>query len=149
MKLPHSLRIIIFLLRLALGLNFLYLGLSTVFWSDVREQLGGRSFGDLYAWLAGVSNASSLQTIFAWAFLLIGACLIIGLIVRLASIAGIALVITSIVPNLSYQHLGIGQFVNDGVIAIVCLLLLFVANAGTYLGADQFFHVRLSSKHPT
>ena len=146
MKLPHSLRIAILFVRLALGLDFLYLGIANIFWQAMQKQLDGRSFGDLYAWLAGVSNANSLQTVFAWAFLLVGACLILGLVVRLASILGVALIITSMIPNISYQHLDIGQFVSDGIIAIICLLILFITNAGTYIGVDQFFHVHLSSK---
>jgi hypothetical protein len=63
-----------------------------------------------------------------------------------SSSIGIALVIASIVPTFSYQHFGIGQLVSDGIVAIICLLILFLANAGTYIGADQFFHVHLSSK---
>jgi len=147
MKIPHSLRIVILFLRLALGLDFLCLGISATFGTGLRNEFVGSSFGDLYAWLAGVSNANGLQTIFAWIFTIVGACLIIGLVVRLASAIGITLVIVSMIPAMDGGHLSTAQFANDGVIAIICLLILFVANAGTYLGVDQFFHIHLSSKH--
>jgi uncharacterized membrane protein YphA (DoxX/SURF4 family) len=147
MRLPHSLRIVIFLLRIVLGMDFLFLGVSVVFQPGPYQGTGASSFGDLHAWLAGVTNANSLQTVFAWAFMVIGACLIVGLIVRLASLAGVALAVTSMIPVIDYRHLNILQFTGDGIIAIVCLLILFVTNAGTYIGLDQFFHVRLSSKN--
>lgn len=137
---PHMLRFSIFLLRIGLGLNLFYLGLSTLFEPSLRGEFRGRSLGDLYLWLANVPSASSLQTIFAWAFLVIGACLILGLATRLVTILGMALVATSLFPTLSYATLNVSKFVTDGIIAILCLLVLFMANAGTYLGFDHFIH---------
>jgi thiosulfate dehydrogenase [quinone] large subunit len=146
-KIPHALRFAIFLLRLALGLDFLYLGISAVFEPTLQGEFRNRSLGDLYTWLAGVQNANSLHTVFAWAFIIIGACLIVGFITRLASIAGIALVASSFLPTLSYTSLNTAQFVSDGLIAILCLLVLSLANAGTYIGLDRFLHLRVGAHH--
>ena len=151
-RLPHALRFIIFLLRLAFGLDFLYLGLGTLFDQNIRRGLEGRSLGDLYGWLASVSNANSLQTIFAWAFLILGALLILGLFTRLAAILGIALTALSFFPALTFPPVmplggfNVAGFVSDGVIAILCLLILLLANAGTYLGLDMFFRLKVG-KH--
>jgi thiosulfate dehydrogenase [quinone] large subunit len=146
-KIPHALRFAIFLLRLALGLDFLYLGLGTVYEPAWPSEFRSRSLGDLYLWLGNVSNAASLQTVFAWAFLIVGACLILGFGTRLASIAGIVVVGASFIPNLSYTTLNVSQFVSDGIIAGLCLLVLCLANAGTYLGLDQFIHFHVGKRH--
>lgn len=146
-KLPHTLRIIVFLLRLTLGLNFFYLGFTTLFNHPLGEELGGRSLGNLYAWIAGTASGTPLQVFSAWAFLTIGACLILGLMTRLASITGIALTLASYVPNVTFSPLNPSQFANDAALAVVCLLIIIFADAGSYLGLDAFIHIHLAGKH--
>jgi thiosulfate dehydrogenase [quinone] large subunit len=147
MKLPHSLRVIIFLLRLALGLDFFYLGFSTLFNQTLGGQIRSQSFGNIYSWLsAPMVQGSWMQPVAQWAFLIIGACLILGLFTRLASIAGIVLVLFSYLPTVSYTALSVSQFINDEVIVVICLLVIIFANAGTYLGADTFIHFRNPKK---
>jgi thiosulfate dehydrogenase [quinone] large subunit len=144
MKLPHSLRVIIFLLRIALGLNFFYLGFSALFNPTLGKTVSARSFGNLYAWLATpaavVGQNGWIQPIAQWAFLIIGICLIIGLLTRLASIAGIALALLSYLPTLSFAAFNVAQFINDEVIVVICLLIIIFSNAGAYLGLDSFIH---------
>jgi uncharacterized membrane protein YphA (DoxX/SURF4 family) len=146
-KLPHSLRIIIFFLRLSLGLNFFYLGFSTLFNPPLMQQLRERSLGALYDWLGPGGNAGSLATFFGWAFVVIGICLVIGLFTRFAAIAGILLVLFSYLPTFLGTTLAASQFINDQVIVVLCLLVLIFSNAGGYLGVDTFIHIHLSSKH--
>ncbi len=145
-RLPHALRFVVFLLRLAIGLDFFYLGLSTVFDPGIRRSFAGRSLGDLYSWLANVSNANSLQTMFAWAFLIIGACLILGFATRIATVIGVGLTGASFWPIANVMNIRTTTFVSDGIIVILCLIILFIANAGSYLGIDQFFRVHVG-KH--
>jgi len=148
MKLPHSLRIIIFFLRLTLGLSFFYLGFSTIFNAPLARELSARSLTDLYAWLGTSATASPLATFFAWSFLVIGACIVLGLLMRPMAVAGIALTFFGYWPALINSHGLYGsQFVNDEVLVIACLLVLVFSNAGTYLGIDKFIHIHLSSKH--
>jgi len=147
MKLPHSLRAIILLLRIALGLNFFYLGFSVLFNPLLGTQIRARSFGDLYAWLAATPAASDWVHPFAqWAFLIIGICLMAGLLTRLASIAGIILALLSYLPTISYSALSVTQFINDEVIVVICLLILVFSDAGTYLGLDNFIHIHPPKK---
>lgn len=146
-KIPHSLRIIIFLLRLTLGLNFFYLGWSTLFDPSLTTTLGDRSLGDLYAWIgASAGHATSLQTFSAWAFLAIGGCLILGLLTRLAAILGIALTLVSYAPSVNLSALSPAQVANDGILVVICLLILIFSNAGEYIGLDTFIHVHLPGK---
>jgi uncharacterized membrane protein YphA (DoxX/SURF4 family) len=146
-KLPHSLRLVIFLLRLALGLNFFYLGFSTLFNVSLGRELQERSLGSLYGWLNNPLDTSPLHTYFAWAFLVIGGCLLVGLVTRSAAITGIILTLISFMPNISYATLGASQFINDEVLILICLLILVFSNAGVYLGVDKFIHIHFSSKH--
>jgi len=141
MKLPHSLRAIILLLRIALGLNFFYLGFSVLFNHELGTQIRAQSFGNLYSWLAApVVQGGWVQPVAQWAFLIIGICLMVGLLTRLASIAGIVLTLLSYLPTVSYAALSVSQFINDEVIVVICLLILVFANAGSYLGLDTFIH---------
>ena len=123
-RIPHSLRFTIFLLRLALGLNFFYLGWTALFDRSLGAELGGRSLGDLYAWIgASFGIGAPLRTLLAWAFLAIGACLIAGLATRLAAILGIALTLLSYAPSVTIAPLNLAQFANDAVLATAALLV--------------------------
>ena len=146
-KLSHTLRLAIFFLRLALGLDFVYLGLNTIFSPSIRSEVGGRSLGDLYAWLATVPKTGPLQVVFAWAFLIVGICLILGLLTRLGAVAGIALAAVSLIPNLTLTGITPTQFIGDNIIVILCLGIIFIARAGEYFGLDRFIHLRVS-RHP-
>jgi len=147
MKLPHSLRVIILLLRLALGLDFFYIGFSVLFNAQLGTQIRTHSFGDLYSWLAARPIAGDwVHPVAQWAFLIIGICLILGLLTRLSSVAGIILVLLSYLPTLSYSTPNVTQFINNEVIVVICLLILIFSSAGTYLGCDSFIHIHAPAK---
>ena len=142
---PHTLRIIIFFLRLALGLNFLYLGIATIFDATVIKSLHGQSFTGLYTWLSTAAATSSWHLFFAWAFLIIGGCLILGLATRLVAIGGIILVVMSYIPAFSTAE-ALYALANIDVMTVLCLLLILFSNAGAYLGLDMFIHIHLPAK---
>ncbi|HUC01902.1 MAG TPA: DoxX family protein [Candidatus Paceibacterota bacterium] len=147
MKLSHSLRVIIFLLRLALGIDLFYLGFGTLFSPTLGMAIRAQSFGNIYSWLAApAAQGGWIQPVAQWAFLIIGICLIVGLLTRIASVAGIVLVLLSYLPTVSFSAFSAAQFINDEVIVVICLLILIFANAGKYLGLDSFIHIG-SSKH--
>jgi len=150
-KIPHTLRLAIFVLRVTIGLNFFYLGFGMLFNNSLGRELGARSLTSLYQWLSvttpSVASINQLQIFFQWAFFVIGAFLIIGLFIRITSILGIALTLAGYLPTMNFASIGASQFINDEIIVIACLLVLAVANAGTYLGADSFIHIHLGPKH--
>jgi len=139
-KLPHSLRLVIFLLRIALGADFFYLGFTALFNPALGRELRAESLTSLYAWLASAATAGSLHLLFEWAFLIVGACLVIGLFTRLVSVAGIALVLASFLPGI-LSALTVYQFVSNEVIIVICLLVLIFSGAGNYIGLDRFIHI--------
>src|SRR5437899_1167878 len=131
-KSPHSLRLVIFFLRLALGLNFFYLGFTSIFNTSLGRQLGTQSLPMLYTWLGGPARTGSFYAFFSWAFLVIGACLILGLATRTASVVAIALTLVSFLPDVRSYTLTASQFVNDDIIVIMCLLVVLFSNSGAY-----------------
>jgi uncharacterized membrane protein YphA (DoxX/SURF4 family) len=145
-KLPHHLRIVIFFLRLALGLNFLYLGIAALFNAAVMQDLHGQSFTGLYAWLVGDMTVNPWHIFFAWALLVIGGCLILGLMTRLVAIIGIVLVVMSYLPSFSTAT-AMYALASIDIITVLCLLIVLFSNAGAYLGLDVFIHVHLPGKH--
>ncbi len=146
-RLPHSVRLAVFLLRIAMGLNFFYLGWSALFNQPLWRELGSRSLGDLYAWVGAAFVGSPLHTAFGWAFLAIGACLLLGLATRLASVAGIAIALMSYAPSVTLSPLNFAEFANDAVLVAAAFLVLLFADAGGYLGLDQFIHVHFAGRH--
>jgi len=142
----HSLRLSIFFLRIALGLNFVYLGWTALFDHPLGTDLSGHAMNPLYGWLAtpaGVSGGASasfawLPQIAAWAFLVVGILLILGLFTRLASLIAIVLVLASYLPTISFASFNVAQLVNDELILFFCLLILIFGRAGHYLGVDKF-----------
>lgn len=116
-KLPHSLRIVILLLRVAIGLSFFY---AIAF--------------------------NKLETPIEWAFFVIGILLVIGLLTRIASIVALALLIWQYLPTINYAVLNVSHFVNSQVILMLCLLVLIFSNAGKYIGLDAFLHFRRPGK---
>lgn len=151
-KIPHALRFIILLLRISLGLSFFYLGFTSLFNSQLGLVLQERSVPGLYNWLGSLSAATSMTWLhpFAqWAFLVIGAFLILGLLTRISSFAAIILLLASYLPGLTmnYSLSNIAPFINDELIIIICLFLLIAAKAGRYIGLDAFFHFSLRKKN--
>ena len=147
MKLPHSLRIIIFFLRIALGLNFFYLGFTSLFNPTLETELGKRSLGSLYAWIASPASAGALHPLLQWGLIIIGICLIFGLLTRFMALLAIGTMLANYLPNMTVSGLSATEFINDELIVMLCLLIVVFSNAGAYLGIDTFIHVHLAGKH--
>ena len=150
-KIPHTLRLIILLLRVSLGLSFFYLGFTSLFNPQLGLVLQGRSVPGLYNWLGSLSAAAAMTWLhpFAqWAFMIIGALLVLGFLTRVSSFIAIMLLLASYLPglNINYSLSSVAQFINDELIIIVCLLLLIAAKAGQYVGLDAFFHFSVRKK---
>lgn len=146
-KIPHSLRLTITLLRLAIGIDFFYFGLSILFKPSLAVGFRNNSFSNLYAWLAAPGPGATWVHPFAqWAILIIGALLILGAATRLASLVGIGVILLNLLPGISYASLTVERFINDEVVIVLCLLILFIANAGRYLGIDGIVHISVKRR---
>jgi uncharacterized membrane protein YphA (DoxX/SURF4 family) len=146
-RIPHSLRLAIFFLRLVLGVNFFYLGWTTLFNRSLAASLHGQTLSNLYAWLARATPIASIPSaVFAWIFLIIGACVILGLFTRLASIVAIALILASWLPTISFSSFNPAQLVNGELIALFSFFILIFGKAGNYFGLDNMLHISMRKK---
>jgi uncharacterized membrane protein YphA (DoxX/SURF4 family) len=148
-RLPHSLRLALFFLRVVFGLSFFYLGWTTLFSHALVAQLHQHSLSGLYLWLSGGSGtpiASIPASVFAWIFLVVGILLILGLFTRIAALIAIILILANWLPFVSFSTgFNPAQIVNDNLIFCFALIVLILGHAGTYLGLDKF--IRWSRKH--
>ncbi len=145
-RLPHSLRLPILILRIVIGLSFFYVGFSVLFDPSLIPDLKGRLLGGLLEWLASPSPYSWLPPLAQWLFLGVGICLVIGFATRLASLIGGALTVWSFLPDILSARLNLIQFLSDEVVIAICLVVIFFSKAGHYAGFDKFLHFSLRHK---
>lgn len=138
-KLPLVLRTSILLLRLTLGIDFIF---NPLFGGNI----GVRSVTQINSLFGTTINPSAFQEISSWLFVAIGACLVAGLLVRFISLLGIVLTLMSYLPHVTLSAFEFTQLATDTVLVMVCLLLLFFAKAGEYMGLDTFIHVHFFKK---
>lgn len=144
-RLPHTLRLIISLLRIALGLNFFYLGFSMLFSPSLGPMLRTQAVSALYAWLT--TQGGWLHPFGEWAFLLIGIALVIGFMARFVSFVGIVLILTSYLPGLHLATLRVYELISNDIILTLCLIIIIFARAGEYIGLDKFIHFSVRQPH--
>lgn len=128
------------LLRLTLGWLFLYAGITKILdpaWSAAGYLGNAQTFSTLFAWFALPSNIGWVNLVNEWGLTLIGAALILGIFVRWASVAGIALMVLYWLPVLSFPYAGEHSYiVDEHIIYALTLLALMVFHAGRYWGVD-------------
>ncbi|MFH0890874.1 MAG: DoxX family protein [Candidatus Liptonbacteria bacterium] len=139
-RLPHSVRLVVFFLRLIVGLSLFYAGFSKIFGGSVVRAPSRESS---YLWTSGLENIGSMEMFAQWGLLIIGICLAIGLLTRLSSIVGIFILGFMYVNSLSLPIPKLQQLDNPQLIAILCLFLFIFSQAGNYLGVDKFIHFSL------
>ncbi len=133
---------IIFVLRLALGVLFLYAGYSKLTSPNWVGGLSGylkaaKTFPGLYAWLASPQNIGWVKFLNEWGLTLIGLSLLVGFLVRYASIAGIFVMVMYYLPILSFPIVGDHSFlVDEHIIYIIAFALFIATDAGKYFGLD-------------
>src|SRR5262249_536733 len=103
------------------------------------------ALNSLYGWLASSNPIAWLPQAAAWAFLVVGILLIIGLFTRISSFVAIVLVLASYLPTVNFSSFAFSQLVNDELIILFCLLVLIFGRGGTYLGIEKF--LKWSRKH--
>ncbi len=144
-KVPHSLRVVILFLRVAVGISLFYVGFATLFHPGLVRELRAHSITDLYTWLGNPANGS-IGFFVAWGLIVVGACLVIGLAARLASLAGIGITVAAYLAATTGAS-GFTVLANNDLLLIISLAIIFVSDAGSYLGLDMFIHIHFSSKH--
>lgn len=130
--------IILFIIRIVVGWHFLYEGIIKLFipdWSAETYLRGSYGFlSGFFHWLAsdpGLINVVNFLNI--WGMILIGICLFLGILIRISSVAGIALLMlyyfayppfgSSIFPVSSEGHYWI---INRNLIEALILVIIYL-----------------------
>ena len=92
----RSRRLSVFFLRISLGWLFFYAGVTKLFdpaWTAAGYLKGAKTFASFYEWLLTPSILPVVNFLNEWGLTLIGVSLLLGVMVRLSSILGAALML--------------------------------------------------------
>lgn len=140
-RIPHFLRLTIVLLRVVLGLHFFALGFGRLFHSSLFPAPSiNSSFAGISRLLIALDGSPLFVGVLAWTLLVVGAGLIIGLRTRLCSFVAALIAGSAYVRDLAFPTTLLAGILNDQLIVLLSLGVLFFGRAGSYLGFDTLFH---------
>jgi len=118
------------LLRFLMGWFMFFDGLhilQTPNWSAKGFLLAAKTFPEFYAWFALPINAWWVDPVNSWGITLIGVALLLGVFVRPAAWAGLALMILYYFPHNVFPYVTYGYIVEEHVIyaAVFALIALW------------------------
>lgn len=132
-------KIFLTLLRVALGVLFLYAGVTKLVspaWSAAGYLQGAKTFGSFYLLLASPGVLPVINFINQWGLTLLGVSLILGAGVRLSAPLGAVLMLLYYFPVLQFPYIAPHSLlVDDHIIYALALLVLYGFRAGRILGA--------------
>jgi thiosulfate dehydrogenase [quinone] large subunit len=141
--------IAITVLRVLVGWHFLYEGLTKLtapsFTAAGYLKQAKGPLGEQFRWLATQPNLlANADLITMWGLTLVGACLILGLFTRFASLAGMAFVLMFYLaapPWIGYFYAipseGSYLIVNKNLVEVAALAVIFFTGSGRFAGLDR------------
>lgn len=139
-------------LRVSVGWHFLYEGLaklSATSWSAAGYLRQARGpLAGFFKWLASEPNLlANVDLVTMWGLTLVGLCLMLGLLTRLASLAGIAFILLFYLcnpPFVGYFYAipteGSYLVVNKNLVELCALVVILVTGSGRFAGLDRILH---------
>ncbi|MBK5299494.1 MAG: DoxX family protein, partial [Vicinamibacteria bacterium] len=158
MKLSRGPMIAITVLRVFVGWHFLYEGLTKLTaasWTSAGYLKQARGpFAEMFRSLAAQPNLlANADLITMWGLTIVGACLILGLLTRLASLAGIGFILLFYLatpPFVGYFYSvpseGSYLIVNKNLVEIAALAVIFATGSGRFAGLDRIVHGLLARR---
>ena len=152
MKLSRGAMIAITALRVFVGWHFLYEGiakLTSPSWSAAGYLKQARGpLADLFRDLASRPNLlANADLITMWGLTIVGVCLVLGLLTRLASLGGIAFILLFYLcnpPFIGYFYSipteGSYLIVNKNLVELCALVVIFATGSGRFAGLDRILH---------
>ena len=144
--------IAITVLRVLVGWHFLYEGLSKLnapsfTAAGYLKQAKGPLAGAFHSLAANPDMLARADLITMWGLTLVGACLILGLFTRVASLAGMAFVLMFYLaapPWIGYFYAipseGSYLIVNKNLVEAAALGVVFMTRSGLFAGLDRVIH---------
>ncbi len=131
-------KVSLLLLRLGLGWVFLYAGLTKVLnpdWTAAGYLKSAKTFPELYQWFASPANIDWVNFLNQWGLTLIGAALILGVAVRIASWAGAVMMLLYYFPVLAFPKVGAHNYlVDEHIVYALAFLMLAAMGSGATWG---------------
>ncbi len=129
-------------LRLSLGCLFFYAGITKLLdpsWSAAFYLKGAKTFPAFYQWLLQPDILPVINFLNEWGLTLIGLALILGIFVRLASIAGATMMLLYYFPILDFPYPNAHAFiVDEHIVYIFAFLVLASFRAGRVFGLEKW-----------
>lgn len=139
-------RFTLFLLRVGMGVIFLYAGITKIMdasWSSAGFISSAQTFPELYAWFGTAANLPIVDFMVQWGMLAIGISLVVGALTRISSFFGIVMMLLLYFPTLNFPLAGAHSYVVDQHIIYALVLLLFITTkAGRFWGLDKWLAER-------
>lgn len=133
-----SQKITLTLLRLVLGVLFLYAGYSHLIdptFSAKGYIIGAKTFTGFYKMLTGPAVLPAVNFINEWGLTLLGLSLLLGLGVRLSAPLGALMMFLYYLPILNFPFIPPHSFlVDEHIVYAAALLLLYAFHAGRFYG---------------
>lgn len=141
------------LLRVSLGILFLYAGLTKVIdptWTAGGYLMGAKTFAGFFQWLASPGLIGFVNFLNAWGLTLLGVSLVVGIFVRLSSLLGAILMVLYYFTVLQFPYIAPHSFlVDDHIVYAAGLLVLYGFYAGRVWGLDNWFsNTQFCSRYP-
>ncbi len=145
-------------LRVLVGWHFLYEGLSKLTApaftaAGYLKQAKGPLAGAFHSLANSPDMLANANLITMWGLAIVGACLILGLFTRLASLAGIAFVLMFYLAappwiGLSYAIPSEGSYliINKNLVELCALAVIFMTGSGKFAGLDRIVRGLLGRK---
>ncbi len=136
-------RVSLFIVRVALGWVFFWAGITKVLnpaWSAGGFLKGAKTFPALFNWFASPGILPVINFMNEWGLTLLGVSLILGIFVRWSAPFGMLLMALYYLPVLQFPYPNINSFiVDEHIIYISALILLYAFNAGQFWGLEKKF----------
>lgn len=144
--------IAITVLRVVIGWHFLYEGLAKLTaasWTSAGYLRQARGpFADFFRGLAAnPDQLANADMVTMWGLTIVGACLMLGLFTRLASVAGMVFILLfyfATPPFIGYFYSipseGSYLIVNKNLVEVCALVVIFTTRSGLFAGLDRIIH---------
>lgn len=133
-------------MRLSLGWLMLYAGITKIMnadWTSAGYLSNAKTFNGFYSWLTQPHILPIIDFINEWALFMLGISLIFGIFIRVSTLLGVLLMLLYYFPVLTFPYVGTHSFiVDEHIIYILALFILFAFKAGRQVGFDKYLYKR-------
>lgn len=129
-------------LRIVCGWLFFYAGITKIMnpaWSAAGYLANAKTFPGFYGWLTSAPVLPVVNALNEWGLTLIGIALILGVVVRLASVSGALMMALYYFPILTFPYPNAHSYiVDEHIVYAAALIVLGAFRAGRVFGLERW-----------